>query len=1202
VSAARRASPSGFFLSLALLAFAAGTVPAAGAGRGRSDAAGVPTPDAISAPVIDAPMAIGEHRRDVVLETPHPYPGAPGPGSHLVWSDHYTFPGASYLVFEFAAFDLAPGDRVEVRDPKHGQVHGYRARDFAGREGGFITRMIAGPEAYIDLYSTTPDHDRYGYRIERISRGLGALDMAAVPIAPDAVCGADDAQDAVCYQSAFPGVYDSSRAAARILMDGVSLCTAWLVSCQNHIITANHCTWNDGNFDSQAELDRMEFQFMYQDATCGGNDPAVGHSFLGGTFLEDDRDLDYTLVRAPAGEDPASLYGWLAIDDRIPAIDETIYIPGHPGGRPKEIALYSSDPSDQDNPNGFCEVFSVSEPVCVGGYVPEIGYYCDTYGASSGSPVLSRATNRVVALHHCPNCPNRGVPMSSIWDHNQAGANPLPSCSLFAPAGSIALDRSAHGCADTIAVEVIDASLQGAGSATVSLWSDSETVPLTVLLAETPAGTGIFAGSYGTITAPPAGGDGLLSVAHGDTITARYIDADDGQGGIDIPRDAVSSADCVPPLITGVRIEAISGTSATVAWETDEPADGAVYYGTAPPAWSTREDAAVATVHAVPIGGLSECTGYLFMVQSTDVAGNSAVADNGGLHFPFTTGADVVRSYVSGDTPRPINDLTNTYSTIVVAEGAPVVDVRVGVDITHCYAGDVEIFLRGPNGIEIDLSSDNGGSGDDYDGTTFDDAAPASIRTGAAPFSGPFIPEQPLATFDGLSAAGSWILRVFDDEINDTGTLLGWSLILTFPPLACGPHASYAAHAPAGDDCALGGGGDGDGILDAGEQIALGIAVASDGTDPLTAVRATVVPLTQGVTVIDGTQQYGDLTAGVTALPLSPFLLQLPDTLGCGDPLDFRLDIVANEGSWSSPFGDTAGNVLPSGGIVLDEDFDGTGIPAAWTIVDGGATADTWYTDSAIDPLGCSGVNPGPPIEGNWAAVDSDCAGTVNMDEALLTPSLDLSAAAGVTLAFDHYFNRSDAERAEVDVRSSLTGGSWVNVASWTADTANPEHALIDITMAAAGAADVEIRWHYFDADFAWYWYVDNVVVSFTAPGGCAMTICPTGGPPGEQTGVVWSGPSTLSWNLDPAATAGYTVNRGTGPDLPALMDSAIDSCVRYGGAAPADRAVDLSADDPPPGGLYWYLVTGWNAFGQGTAGSGTAGPRIMNDGGACAP
>ena len=40
---------------------------------------------------------------------------------------------------------------------------------------------------------------------------------------------------------------------------------------------------------------------------------------------------------------------------------------------------------------------------------------CDTEGGSSGSPVLAKSSNKVIALHHCANCHNRGVPINLMY-------------------------------------------------------------------------------------------------------------------------------------------------------------------------------------------------------------------------------------------------------------------------------------------------------------------------------------------------------------------------------------------------------------------------------------------------------------------------------------------------------------------------------------------------------------------------------------------------------------------------------------------------------------------------------------------------------------------------------------------------------------------------------------------------------------------
>jgi subtilisin-like proprotein convertase family protein len=89
---------------------------------------------------------------------------------------------------------------------------------------------------------------------------------------------------------------------------------------------------------------------------------------------------------------------------------------------------------------------------------------------------------------------------------------------------------------------------------------------------------------------------------------------------------------------------------------------------------------------------------------------------------------------------------------------------------------DLTLSLRSPTGTIVVLSAKNGGSGQNYTGTVFDDEATASITTGAAPFTGPFQPQEALSAFDGEDQQGTWALVIYDDTPGDGGSLVSWSL------------------------------------------------------------------------------------------------------------------------------------------------------------------------------------------------------------------------------------------------------------------------------------------------------------------------------------------------------------------------------------------------------------------------------------------
>ena len=104
---------------------------------------------------------------------------------------------------------------------------------------------------------------------------------------------------------------------------------------------------------------------------------------------------------------------------------------------------------------------------------------------------------------------------------------------------------------------------------------------------------------------------------------------------------------------------------------------------------------------------------------------------------------------------------------------------------------------------------------------------------------------------------------------------------------------------------------------------------------------------------------------------------------------------------------------------------------------------------------------------------------------------------------------------------------------------------------------------------------------------------------PGEVQDLTWC-PGTkdcLSWSAVGGATS-YNVYLGLGQDLAGLLDGAVDSCLVGSFTGTTANAVP---GDPAPGDLDWFLVTAANPMGEGTAGQGSSGPRVLDSSGACA-
>lgn len=349
----------------------------------------MPEPSGASCPLADARDsasgvggAVRPSRRQVgeeiaipTVQTTHPYRVA----RDAVQRHEIRVAGASYVAPHFSRFDLAPGDAVVVRSPDGTRRWRYEGegKPGLGRSVGFWGIHVPGDRVVIELHGN--GDAGWGYRIDKVARGFP---LGEEP--PNPICGKDDRRAARCYATSHPSHYAQSRAVARLLIAGTGLCTGWLLGSEGHVMTNGHC------ITDAMEAANTDYEFMAE-GMCGEacptlQCPGVIASTSGTLVRRNYPDLDYALIRLDAN--PAVEYGYLKLRHAPAYLGETLYLPQHPSGKGKEVALHSTHP---DDPTGYPQVQRI--------WPMDLVYLADIYYGSSGSPVLSHADHCVIALH-----------------------------------------------------------------------------------------------------------------------------------------------------------------------------------------------------------------------------------------------------------------------------------------------------------------------------------------------------------------------------------------------------------------------------------------------------------------------------------------------------------------------------------------------------------------------------------------------------------------------------------------------------------------------------------------------------------------------------------------------------------------------------------------------------------------------------------
>ena len=245
-------------------------------------------------------------------------------------------------------------------------------------------------------------------------------------------------------------------------------------------------------------------------------------------------------------------------------------------------------------------------------------------------------------------------------------------------------------------------------------------------------------------------------------------------------------------------------------------------------------------------------------------------------------------------------------------------------------------------------------------------------------------------------------------------------------------------------------------------------------------------------------------------------------------------------------------SLLSFGQTFINENFN-AGIPSNWTVTTTGCTgsgvAIKWVgTTNGWQGLANSLDNT------EFAIVNSEPGTFCNANEFLTSPVFDATSSTTLLLEFDHFFNHYIGDVASAEV---FDGASWITVASFTSNTGwwlTPDKQSIDI--APYKNATMQIRFHY-QANWDYWWAVDNILVAATSP----TAVNETSSSDGME---VYPNPTTGKANMQMSGLANVQMS----------IYNMYGECIYQQISTSSHQQIDLSSQ---PDGIYFITVKSEN-------------------------
>lgn len=581
------------------------------------------------------------------------------PDGRLVWRFVVQAEGATSLNFGFARYELPQSAALHIYAPDGVR----RIRPFTSADndlhGELWTPVVLADEVVLELSVAPREVDKVGLVLTHIGHGYRGFGTRAVYAQNQGnyLASGSCNYDVVCSEGDDWPLEISAVAALQLF--GSDLCTGSMIndttsSLTPYFLTAAHCGVNSGNDSSLVAYWNYENSFCRTPGTSGAGGPGDGPltMFNSGTMHRATYSpSDVTLLEFD--DDPNPLWdvgfaGW----DRTGADASTAIAIHHPDVEEKRISFefqpttittYLNNPVPGDGTHVRVEDWDLGT----------------TEPGSSGSPLFNQDHRIIGQLHGgFASCSSQtsdwygnfavswtgggtnSSRLSNWLDPTGSGLTTTDSISLntlCSSAGEISLGAVAVGCAGAIEAVVVDCDPNTnplvAESLSINVSSQTEPAGELIVLTETGPDTGRFKATVVT-----GSGLGVVDVTEGDTLSATYVDADDGIGGTNVQLVAQASVDCTAPGVSNVAASGIDAVGATIDFDASESVSASIRYGTSCGALNESENALGSGVsHSVALSGLDDDTTYRYVVDVTDAAGNLTTEDNGGGCYSFTT-------------------------------------------------------------------------------------------------------------------------------------------------------------------------------------------------------------------------------------------------------------------------------------------------------------------------------------------------------------------------------------------------------------------------------------------------------------------------------------------------------------------------------------------------------------------------------------